>query len=92
MIINWKSKKLQRFFYKGIPKGIDTKYVNKILYLLTQLNNAECPGDMNIVGYDFHALKGNKSGLYAIKVTANYRLVFGLKGTNVIDLDYEDYH
>lgn len=47
---------------------------------------------MNIVGYDFHALKRNKSGLYVIKVTANYRLVFGFKGTNVIDLDYEDYH
>ena len=67
-------------------------YVNKLLYLLTQLNNAECHGDMNIVGYDFHALKGNKSGLYAIKVTANYRLVFGFEGTNVIHLDYEDYH
>jgi proteic killer suppression protein len=92
MIINWKSKKLQRFFYKGIQKGIDAKLVNKLLYLLTQLDKAECPNDINIVGYDFHALKGNKTGLYAIKVTANYRLIFGFNGTNVISVDYEDYH
>jgi proteic killer suppression protein len=92
MIISWKNNKLQKFFKKGVKKGIDAKYAKEIKYLLTQLDKAECPNNMDIMGYDFHALKGDKAGLYAVKVSANYRLTFGFHETNVVEVNLEDYH
>jgi len=90
--MKFKNKKLQRFWLKGIKKGINNKIVDKLLYLLTQLDKAEYPEDINIVGYDLHALKGNKAGSYAVTVTANYRITFRFVKNQAVDLDLEDYH
>jgi len=92
VITSWKSRKLQKFFEKGIHKGIDRTCINKLLYLLVELGEAQKPSDLNKAGYDFHPLKGDKKGFYSLKVTANYRLTFSFKGENVILVDYEDYH
>ena len=55
------------------------------------MDNATVPDDIgNVAG--FHSLKGDKKGLYAVKVTANWRLTFTFIGTNVAQVDYEDYH
>lgn len=92
MIISWKNKKLKRFFIKGIKQGINAKHSEDLLTMLTTLDEADNPKDMDLSGYDFHALKGDMEGLYSIKVNANYRLVFGFKGDNATDVDYTDYH
>jgi len=43
--------------------------------------------------YGFHPLTGNRSGEYAMTVTRNWRLVFGLNDEGaIIDMDIEDYH
>lgn len=92
MIISWKNRKLQKFFEKGERKGIDAKHADKLLYLLSILNAAKSPVALDLYGYDFHELKGNKKGLYAIRISGNYRLVFGFKGDKAIDIDLIDYH
>lgn len=90
--MKFKNKKLQRFWLKGIKKGINNKIVDKLLYLLFQLNYAESSEDMNIVGYDLHALKGSRAGFYAVTVTANYRLTFKFVKKQAVDVNLEDYH
>lgn len=47
---------------------------------------------MNQVGYDFHALKGDLKGFYAVKVSGNWRIIFRFEGENAADVDYLDYH
>jgi len=47
---------------------------------------------MNQSGYDFHILKGDLKGFYAVKVSGNWRIIFRLDGENATDVDYLDYH
>ena len=56
------------------------------------LNAARAPDQMNLPGFHFHALKGREKGRYSVRVTANFRLTFGWKGKDAIDVDLEHYH
>jgi hypothetical protein len=38
------------------------------------------------------ALSGDRAGTFAMTVTVNWRLTFCWDGTDVTDIDYEDYH
>ena len=43
--------------------------------------------------FGFHALTGNRAGIYAMVVTKNWRLTFTkVDDHTVADLDLEDYH
>ncbi len=39
-----------------------------------------------------HALKGDRAGRYAVRLTANWRLTFGWAEDSAVDVDIEDYH
>jgi proteic killer suppression protein len=43
-------------------------------------------------GWRLHPLKGDRRGTWAMVVTRNYRLTFRLSGSNVSEIDLEDYH
>ena len=47
---------------------------------LTALGLARSPEKMNVAGWDWHPLKGELSGLWAVKVNGNWRLTFGFEG------------
>lgn len=47
---------------------------------------------MNQPGYNFHPLKGDLIGFYAVNVSGNWRIVFRFEGENAADVDYVDYH
>ena len=47
---------------------------------------------MNLPGYRFHALKGDRKGEYAVSVSGNWRTTFGFADVNAIDVNFEDYH
>ena len=47
---------------------------------------------MNIPGYSFHALKGSRGGQYAVTVSGNWRMTFGFRNGEAIDVNIEDYH
>ena len=59
---------------------------------MTLLNSAVNVDDMNFPGSDFHALKGNMAGFWAVKVNGNYRIIFRFKNEKAFDIDYLDYH
>jgi len=48
--------------------------------------------DLNLPGFGFHPLKGDRKGEYGVTVTANYRLTFRFENGDVLDLKLEDYH
>jgi len=47
---------------------------------------------MDLPGYRFHALKGERRGRFSVRVKGNWRLTFGCTGQDCIDVDLEDYH
>jgi toxin HigB-1 len=64
----------------------------RIRRVLSLLDAAAKPEDMNIPGFRFHALKGEYKEFYSVTVDANWRIIFRFYGKNACDVDYVDYH
>jgi proteic killer suppression protein len=93
-IVSFRSQALERFWWKGETRRVDSKHVGKLNILLTDLDLATEPAHMNKGGYNFHALSGDQAGRYSVKVDKNWRLTFGWSETDAdaVQIDYEDYH
>jgi hypothetical protein len=50
---------LKRFYETGDARGLDAKQVSWLRILLTSLDVAPKPADLNLPGYRLHALKAN---------------------------------
>ena len=92
MIRSFKHKGLERFFRQSDYRGIPAKSAARIDRMLDALDVAIKPEEMNIPGYRFHRLKGDRADIYAMAVTANLRITFAFEGEDAIRVDLEDYH
>lgn len=92
MIISFRSKALERFWWKGEARRVDPRHVDRLEILLASLEESEVPADMNQPGFHFHGLSGEQSGRYSVRVDRNWRVTFGWSGKDAVDVDYEDYH
>ena len=66
--------------------------IKRIQIRLNVLDRAKELRDITLPGFDFHPLKGDRKGEYAISVTGNSRMTFWYEGGDVLDLNLEDYH
>ena len=60
--------------------------------MLSLLDIAAGPEDVNVPGWNLYSLKGNLYGFWALSVSRNWRIIFRFDGTNVTDVDLVDYH
>ena len=67
-------------------------HVGKIRLILTRLDAASSPDEMQVPGYDLHQLSGELKDFWSVKVNGNYRIIFRFDNRNVYDVDYLDYH
>ncbi len=72
--------------------GLPTLYKDRISRLLDRLDASLKPEDMNLPGFRFHALKGDRQGEYAVSISANWRLTFRFVAEDASDVNLEDYH
>ncbi len=92
MICSFRHKGLAAFFAKGTKAGIQPKHAGKLEEQLAVLNIAKKPQEMNIPGWQWHALTGELAGHWAVSVNGNWRLIFTFDGEDAILVDYRDYH
>ena len=92
MIRSYRHKGLQRFAATGSKAGIQPAHEKKLRILLTALDAASKPTDMNAPGYGLHPLHGNLEGHWAVRVSGSWRLTFTFEGKDAILVDYQDYH
>ena len=92
MIKTFSHKGLEDFFYDGTKKGIQPHHAQKLADILDRLDAAKDLADMKYPGSEHHPLKGEMKGLWAVKVSGNWRVVFGFKESNAYEVDYMDYH
>jgi proteic killer suppression protein len=92
MIHSFRHKGLHRFAETGSKVGIQPKHAQRLRRLLTALDAASRPEDMNAATNDLHPLKGDLAGHWSVKVSGNWRLTFVFEGEDVILVDYQDYH
>jgi proteic killer suppression protein len=92
MIRSFRHKGLQRFFETGSKSGILSAHERRLRLMLSRLDDASSPKDMDAPGWKLHALKGELKGHWAVWVDGNWRLTFAFEGPNAILVDYRDYH
>ncbi|TDS11793.1 type II toxin-antitoxin system RelE/ParE family toxin [Sphingobacterium paludis] len=92
MIQTFRHKGLKLFWEKDDKSKLPANHISKIRLILTLLNAAKVAEDVNFPGSDFHGLKGDLAGFYAVKVTGNYRIIFQFSDGDAFDIGYVDYH
>lgn len=91
-ILKFRHKGLGRFFVYGTTAGINAKHASRLRLILGRLSVASEPRDMALPGLELHPLKGDRKDSWAVKVSGNWRVTFIFSGSDVKDVDYEDYH
>ncbi|AEO48960.1 type II toxin-antitoxin system RelE/ParE family toxin [Rhodospirillum rubrum] len=91
MIRRFRTRALEDLFHDGTTRHIDKRHHRNCLLILDALNMATCARDLEGVK-DFHPLKGNRSGEYAMHVSGNWCITFRFDGADITDIGFEDYH
>ncbi|NGZ83317.1 type II toxin-antitoxin system RelE/ParE family toxin [Duganella aceris] len=92
MIKSFRHKGLQRFFETGSKAGIQAAHAPRLLLQLAALHRAARPEDLLVASWSLHQLKGDLKGHWAMTVNGNWRVIFTFDGTDVVLVDYRDYH
>lgn len=59
--------------------------------MLDRLDASARPEDMNVPGWRWHGLRGDRGGTYAVSVSGNLRLTFRFEGVDAVDVNLEDH-
>ena len=92
MIKSFRNKALRTFAAKGDASKLSVQNTDRVARILSLLDAASAPEQLNIPGLKFHALKGKDKGRFSVWVTGNYRITFAWSGEDTTDLDLEDHH
>jgi proteic killer suppression protein len=92
MIRSFKSKPLAELWEKGRTSKIDAKMHERILRRLDRLDAAAMPQEMNIPGFDFHALRGFKPTRYSVHVNGPWCITFEFEDGDACRVAFEQYH
>lgn len=92
MIGKFRHKGLKQLYERDSAKGVQAGHADRLRRILTNLDVAVNPPDLDLPGYKLHPLKGQRKGKWSIWVSGNWRVTFRFDGADVTDVDYEDYH
>lgn len=92
MIRSFRHRGLERFFTRSDYRGIPAQFAPRLERLLDRLDASTKAEDMNLPGFKFHSLKGDRRGAFAVSVSGNWRLTFHFEGEDAADVNLEDYH
>ena len=92
MIVSFSHKGLAELWSKGTSARVDSKLHARILLRLDALDAAEYAADMNVPGFDFHALRGFKPTRYTIHINGPWCITFEFVDGEALRVDLEQYH
>lgn len=85
-------KGLRRLYERDDARGLNPDRVDRIRRILTALQDASMPRNMNLPGLSLHQLKGPLAGLWSVRVAGNWRIVFRFEDGEAVDVNLIDYH
>ena len=91
-ILGFRHKGLELLFASGKVSKVKIEHAERLRLILGRLNVAREPRDMGLPGLQLHPLKGDRRGAWSVRVSGNWRVTFVFVGSDVDQVDYEDYH
>ncbi len=91
MIRSYRHKGLKELFEKGTTARIQKSLQERCLRRLDALDRAARAEDMNLHGFDFHALHG-KPQRYTAHVNGPWCITFEFDNGDAFRVDFEQYH
>jgi toxin HigB-1 len=91
VIKSFRHKGLKALFLTGRSAKVVPALQERCLRRLDALNQASAPEDMNIPGFDFHALRG-KPTRYTVHVSGPWCITFEFEKADAWRVDLEQYH
>lgn len=92
MIKSFRHKGLEAFYRTGSRAGIQPQQAARLRIVLTALDHATGPKDMDAPTFRLHGLTGDLEGFYSVKVNGNWRVIFRFIEKHAELVDYLDYH
>jgi proteic killer suppression protein len=92
MIQSFRHRGLKRLYERGDRSQIGANMVATVERILTVLDAATVPQDLDLPGFRLHPLRGNLRGFWAVTVRANWRIIFRFEAGDVWDVELIDYH
>ena len=83
---------LRRFWERGDARRLNPAHVGRITRILDQLFLAKRLGHMAQPANRLHHLRGNRRGIWSVRVSGNWRITFRFVDGRAVDIDLEDYH
>jgi toxin HigB-1 len=94
-IRNFVHKGLKKLYTEDAEKGVPPDTVDKLRKILAYLADMEDPEELRaLTSWKPHLLTGERKGTWRLSVTSHRRLTFRVDaaGTEICDLNLEDYH
>jgi proteic killer suppression protein len=92
MIVGFRHKGLESLYLLDSMRGVQADHAPKLRRILSTLDTAQGPRDLEFPGFRLHPLQGKLSGHWSIWVNGNWRVSFRFLDTDVELVDYQDYH
>jgi toxin HigB-1 len=92
VIKSFTSRPLAELWSAGRTARIDARLHRRILLRLDRLDVASLPAEMNVPGFDFHALRGFKPARYSVHVNGPWCITFSFDQGDAVEVDFEQYH
>ena len=92
MIVNFRHRGLARLYDRGDARRLNPNHLPRIKAILSLLEFADGPEDIDISGLYLHRLRGTQTDTWSVRVSANWRMTFKFDGIDVTDVDLVDYH
>ena len=94
-IRNVKHKGIRRLIEDDNVSGLQPEVKERVRRILSFLQDMEQVGELrDVPGWKAHQLVGERDGVWSLSVTKNWRITFRIDQTRseIVDLNYEDYH
>ena len=93
MIIGFKSKETEKKWNGNTSLKLPIDIQNTARKKLRILNNAQDLNDLRIPPNNrLESLKGNREGLYSIRINSQWRICFQWQNGNALNVEIVDYH
>ena len=92
MIKTWKHKGLKELFETGHSRRVRPDLLKRALLALDALEAASKPSDLDVPGFSFHPLRGQRPTRYSIHINGPWCITFEFKDGEAHRVNLEQYH